>query len=600
MKTFSSLENELKTLPSESGVYQYFNAQNKLLYVGKAKNLKNRVRSYFTFTPTLRANPKNSGRIQKMIEEAVHVEFITTNSEADALILENSFIKQLHPKYNILLRDDKTYPYIYVDFSEDFPRFLSTRKIIKKPKIKYFGPFFKGVKELLNTLYLYYPLKQKSSCKSPCIFYQIKRCKAPCAKLISKEEYKKILDEATHALLNPSILIKKLQDRMQNLAQNENYEEAALVRDQIATIKDLEVKVQIDIAKLEDFEVFALAKSENLLATLRFVVQNGKIISANSKITPLKNAFEFDKNEIYKQLILENFSLDTPLLANMIYVFEDFEDRQVLEQILRQRFDKAIHIKVPKIGEKRQICDLAYQNALQNIKIHKKSFSLEEELKAYFELENVPHCIEIYDNSHLQGVANVGAMVCFENGAWQKDRYRKFHLSHKNDYEQMREVLTRRAKDFDKLAPPDLWVIDGGSALLELAKSIIQSSGANVDILAISKEKIDAKAHRAKGAAKDKIHSLKGEFNLSVNDKLLQFLQKLRDEAHRFAISFHQKSKRKQDLQSSKLLNLGVSAGNLQKLLAYFGSFEAIYEAEFDELAKVSNQKTAQLIKENE
>ncbi|ECL2265699.1 TPA: excinuclease ABC subunit UvrC [Campylobacter jejuni] len=596
-----NLENELKTLPNSAGVYQYFNQEGKLLYVGKAKNLKNRVRSYFAFTPNLHANPRNSLRIQKMIEETIHLEFIATNSEADALILENSFIKQLHPKYNILLRDDKTYPYIYVDFEEEFPRFEITRKLVKKSKIKYFGPFFKGARELLDALYLYYPLKQKASCKSPCIFYQISRCLAPCDKLISREKYLEILDEAMHALLNPSVLLKNLEKQMLVLAQNENYEEAAKVRDQIAMIKDLEVKVEIDIAKLEDFEVFALAFKNSMLSTLRFVVQNGKIISANSKITPIKNDIQWDKNEIYKQLILENFSMDIPLLANVIYVYEEFEDRVLLEEILSQRFDKKISIKIPKIGEKRRICDLAFQNALLNIEKEQKNhdFTIQKELKFYFELENLPNDIEIFDNSHLQGVANVGAMVTYRINSWDKSKYRKFHLKHKNDYDQMREVLTRRALDFDKIPPPDLWLIDGGKALLDLAKEIIVSSGANVDILAISKEKIDAKAHRAKGGAKDKIHSLKGEFSLSINDKKLQFLQKLRDEAHRFAISFHQNTKKKQDLNSSKLVNLGLSSGVIQKLLAYYGNFESIYKADFKDLAMLVGKKAAQKIKEN-
>lgn len=186
------LENELKTLPNLPGVYQYFDIQGKLLYVGKAKNLKNRVRSYFNFTPNLCPNPNNSLRIQKMISQTYHLEFITTKSEADALILENSFIKQLHPKYNILLRDDKTYPYIYIDLNEDFPRFEITRKIIKKNKIKYFGPFFKGAKELLNALYLSFELRQKKSCKELCLFYQIKRCKGPCEQKFLNKNMKKL------------------------------------------------------------------------------------------------------------------------------------------------------------------------------------------------------------------------------------------------------------------------------------------------------------------------------------------------------------------------------------------------------------------------
>ncbi|WP_297447468.1 excinuclease ABC subunit UvrC [uncultured Campylobacter sp.] len=592
------LEKDLMSLPESAGVYQYFNAEGKLLYVGKAKNLKKRVKSYFSFNP-LRANSKNSLRIQKMISEAAHLKFISTKTEANALILENSLIKQLHPKYNILLRDDKTYPYIYIDLNEKFPRFELTRKIIKKPKIKYYGPFFKGAKELLNALYLYYPLKQKKNCKKLCIFHQISRCSGVCENLISEENYKEILANATKAILNPSILIKNLEQVMLKYAHNENYEEAAKVRDEINAIKALETKVQIDLARLEDFEIFALASENGICSTLRFIIQEGKIISTHSKIHILKEK-EIHTNEIYKQVLLESFNQDSPLVSNQIYVYEDFEDRKLLEELLSERFAKKIHIQVPQKGEKRKICDLAFENALLNINIHLKNndLGLMEELKHYFELENVPHCIEIYDNSHLQGVAKVGAMVCFKDGKWEKKHYRKFYLQGKSDYEQMKEVLIRRTKDFESLSPPDLWLIDGGKALLDLASSIIKSTGANVDVLAISKEKIDFKAQRSKGSARDKIHSKKGEFLLKTDDKKLQFLQKLRDEAHRFALSFHKNTKKKQDLKSSKLLNLGISDGYLQKLLAFYGDFESIYEANYEELKMLTNAKIAQKIKD--
>ncbi|WP_348518991.1 excinuclease ABC subunit UvrC [Campylobacter sp. CCS1377] len=593
------LEQELKNLPQNSGIYQYFDAQGKLLYVGKAKNLKNRIRSYFIFSPRLEANPRNSLRIQKMISEAKHLEFINTDSEADALILENSLIKQLHPKYNILLRDDKTYPYIYIDFNEDFPRFEITRKIIKKSKIKYFGPFFKGAKELLDALYLNFTLKQKKSCKQACIFHQIKRCHAPCENKISKEEYKQIINQATQALLNPSILIKNLEKKMLDYAEHENYEEAAKIRDQIQTIKDLDTKIHIDIAKLENFDVFAVAFESNTLASLHFVIQEGKVIGTNHKTIALKDANSFDKNQIYQQLILEHFSADSPLSSEQIYVYEEFEDLKLLQDLLTQRFGKKISIKSPKIGEKRKICDLAYKNACMNIKLFCKNsnYALLQELKDYFELENFPNSIEVFDNSHMQGRACVAGMISYKFENFDKKSYRHFHLHTNNDFEQMQETLTRRAKDFDKISPPDLWLIDGGKVLLDLAREIIQSSGANVDVLAISKEKIDAKAHRAKGNAKDKIHSFKGEFKLSPMDKKLQFLQKLRDEAHRFAISFHQNVKKKQDLQSSKLKNLGISEGNIQKLLNFFGNFDTIHKASLEELSSIVRLDIAKKIK---
>ncbi|MCW0227438.1 excinuclease ABC subunit UvrC [Campylobacter lari] len=595
------LENELKTLPNLPGVYQYFDIQGKLLYVGKAKNLKNRVRSYFNFTPNLCPNPNNSLRIQKMISQTYHLEFVTTKSEADALILENSFIKQLHPKYNILLRDDKTYPYIYIDLNEDFPRFEITRKIIKKNKIKYFGPFFKGAKELLNALYLSFELRQKKSCKELCLFYQIKRCKGPCEQKISKQEYEKIVQKATQALLNPLSLIKNLENKMLEYAKNENYEEAATIRDQIKTIEDLSVKIQIDLAKLEDFDVFAIHHEANILSMVRFVINNGRIISSNHKVLTLNHQDEFDLNAIYKQYILENYTQDSPINSTRIYTHEEFEDMNLLQNLLSERFSKKFHLKTPKLGEKKALCELALENAKINTQKHLRSddYLFLKELKEFFNLQNYPNYIEIFDNSHMQGEANVGALVAYKDGKFDKSSYRHYHLSYKNDYDQMLQTLSKRALSFDKNPPPDLWLIDGGDALLKLANDIIKSSGANVDILAISKEKIDAKAYRAKGSAKDKIYTQEGKIQLSTDDKKLQFLQKLRDEAHRFAISFHQKTKRKQDLQNSRLIQLGISQGYIKKFLDYYGSFDEISKASFDELKTLSNTKIAKLIKEN-
>ncbi|MCH3694293.1 excinuclease ABC subunit UvrC [Campylobacter lari] len=595
------LENELKTLPDLPGVYQYFDIQGKLLYVGKAKNLKNRVRSYFNFTPKLSPNPKNSLRIQKMISQTHHLEFITTKSEADALILENSFIKQLHPKYNILLRDDKTYPYIYIDLNEDFPRFEITRKIIKKNKIKYFGPFFKGAKELLNALYLSFELRQKKSCKELCLFYQIKRCKGPCEQKISKQDYEKIIQKATQALLNPLSLTKNLENKMLEYAKNENYEEAAIIRDQIKTIEDLSVKIQIDLAKLEDFDVFAIYHEVNILSMVRFVINNGRIISSNHKVLTLNHQDEFDLNAVYKQYILENYTQDSPINSTRIYTHEEFEDTNLLQNLLSERFSKKFHLKTPKLGEKKALCELALENAKIHIQKHLKSddYLFLKELKEFFNLQNYPNYIEIFDNSHMQGEANVGALVAYKDGKFDKSSYRHYHLSYKNDYDQMLQILSKRALSFDKNPPPDLWLIDGGDALLKLANDIIKSSGANVDVLAISKEKIDAKTYRAKGSAKDKIYTQEGKIQLSTDDKKLQFLQKLRDEAHRFAISFHQKTKRKQDLQSSRLIQLGISQGYIKKFLDYYGSFNEISKASFDELKSLSNAKIAKLIKEN-
>lgn len=596
------LIDDILALPKNPGVYQYFDKDGKLLYIGKAKNLKNRVRSYFSFSGELSPNPRLSMRITRMINQSSHLEYIITDSESDALILENSFIKQLKPKYNILLRDDKTYPYIYIDLSADFPRFEITRKVIKGKNIRYFGPYFKGSREILNALYLKFPLVQKKSCikgKKACLFHQIKRCHAPCENKISKEDYAKIVNDAIKYIQSPNLFTPFLQDLMISYAQNENYEEAAIVRDQIATIKDMQIKVEVDLAKLEDFEVVAIRTNKNIICSVIFNVRDGKISNSKHIISRVQNASEHDLSEAYKQVILEAYPAQSPVNSSKIYTYEDFEDNTLVSEILSKRHGIKFSIQTPKIGEKRKICDIAYKNCDLQIQKHLKNnnYELLDLIKQTFDLNNTPIRIEIFDNSHMQGVANVGSMVCFELDNFAKDGYRHAHLQSKNDYDQMSEFLTLRAKKFDKLSPPDLWVIDGGQALLDLANLIIESCGANIDVIAISKEKIDAKAHRAKGSARDKIYTKNGVFKFEPDNKILQFIQKLRDEAHRYAISFHQKTKRKMDLGSSKLKNLGISDGSIKKLLNYYGSFDKIYEASFEEIKSLTNISVASKIK---
>ncbi len=593
------LIDEIRTLPNEPGVYQYFDAQNRLLYVGKAKILKNRVKSYFKFTPSLAPAEKLSPRISKMISEAVHLEYIVTPSEADALILENSFIKQLKPKYNILLRDDKTYPYIFINLNDDFPRFEITRKVVKGSNIRYFGPYFSGASELLEALYLNFNLVQKKSCikgKKACLFYQLKRCYAPCEGKISKENYANIVNEAIAALQNPNLLITRLEELMLNYAKAEDYEQAATTRDKIQTLKNMQTKVEVDLAKLEDFEAYSVACVHDMICAVRFSVQSGKITGVKTDITQAKNAQKDEINEAYKQAILKSFIAGQPIISTKIYVHESFEDSELVEEILNERFGRKFSITCPKIGDKRKICEIATKNAEVSIEKYLKTHDnvLLNEIKEYFDLAHTPYVVEAYDNSHLFGEASVGAMVRYEHGEWAKQNYRHMHLSSKNDYDQMKESLTARALRFDKLSPPDLWVIDGGEVLLNLACEILASSGANVDVIAISKEKIDAKAHRAKGEAKDKIYTKNGSFSLSTSDKKLQFFQKMRDESHRFVISFHRKTRQKNDMQRSILKQAGVSEGSIAKLISFYGSFDKISEANLDEVAKITNKSVAE------
>ena len=584
--------DKIRSLPTLPGVYQYFDNSGKLLYIGKAKNLKNRVKSYFRFTPTLHPNPNLSPRIFKMISETVDLRYIVVESENDALILENSLIKQLKPKYNILLRDDKTYPYIYIDLDEKFPRLEITRKVIKG-NIKYFGPFSSGARELLDTIYETIPLVQSKSClkgKKACMFYQLKKCLAPCEDKILSYEYSKLVDEAIDLIQNKEKVLKLLEEKMMKFAENLQFEEAKIYRDRIKAIKSAELFSHVDLAKVDDLDLFYTEIIEKKAIIIRLFIRNGKVISSDNSIINLQN--NDDLNEIYKRIILDFYSSETPLTSNKILVANDFNDRDILSKTLSNKFNKKISIITPTTKERKNLINICKLNAKEIIKNQPKT-NIYEELQKYFNLSNTPYKIEIFDTSHMQTQARVGSKVVWHNG-FKKDEYRHYNLENKDEYSMMRELLTKRAESFDKLSPPDLWLIDGGTAQINIAKEVIESVGIDIDILGIAKEKIDAKAHRAKGGAEDKIYSFDSVHKLGKNHKLLQFLQKLRDEAHRFAISFHRKQKRKQDKQIELLKVKGIGEAKLKRLLDYFDSFEEIKKATLQDLAKIIDKKTAQ------
>lgn len=591
----------LKKIPNKSGVYHYFDSSGRLLYVGKAKNLKNRVKSYFRFTPTLSPAPTLSPRIAQMVEQIATMRYLVVENENDALILENSLIKQLKPKYNILLRDDKTYPYLCVDLQEDFPRIILTRKILKKTQgVRYFGPYSSGARELMDSLYEIFPLVQKESCKQgkkACLFFQIQRCLAPCEGRVSVESYHSILQNALDYIENPKKILVKLEQKMLFLAENLRFEEAGILRDRITKIKQLSTMSSVDFARLEDLDVFALVCEEKSAALVKLFMRNGKI--ASSATQTIKSGIGFDKCEIYKQAILNYYNNDLPLKPKQILIpFDLGEVAEELENFLQQKFHKKIPLHYPKGGEKKRLCELAIQNGKEVLRLQKNDEEeVLESLKSLFNLQNIPLRFEVFDTSHHKGAQNVGAMVVYESGTngFEKESYRHYLLQGSDEYSQMREILERRIADFNKESPPDLWILDGGAGQINLARDLLKSVGVNLEVVGISKEKIDHKAYRAKGGAKDILRdeSLR-EFRLPSSDKRLQFIQKLRDEAHRFAITFHQNQKQK-TMQKSKILEIkGIGKATQNRLLSYFGNFEAIYNADLEELAKVLTKTLAQ------
>ena len=597
-----TLKESVKHLPDSAGIYQYFDKDGHLLYIGKAKSLAKRVKSYFNFTPEFKPNSNLSIRIAKMISQAHTLEYIVVNSEHDALILENSLIKQLMPKYNILLRDDKTYPYIYIDNSQKYPRFEITRKIIKSPDIKYYGPFSVGARDILDSIYELCALVQKKgslSSKKLCLYYQINRCLGPCELHVSDEDYQKELDLAKELILNKKILIKKLQEKMFFYAENLRFEEATALRDRCERISRSEIKSEIDFASSENYDIFVIKNSQSRAVIVRIFMREGKIISSSHDYIQLHEGY--DEDELYQRAIMGFYSHGKLPIIAPILIASEFEGKESIEDYLSALFERKADIKVPKTGKRKQLIDLALLNASELLKkeLQENNSEILNEIKELFSLQRVPTRVEVFDNSHMSGVANVGAMAVYEDDKFDKKSYRIYHLEARDEYAQMREMLIRRVESFEKNPPPDLWILDGGATLLNLAISILESSGVNLDVIAIAKEKIDAKAHRAKGKAKDIMYSKDDSFKLLDSDKRLHFVQKLRDEAHRCAINFHKKTKLKID-QESKLLALkGISQAKIVKLLKHFTTFDAIKEASIEEISTVLNLKDANIIKDS-
>jgi excinuclease ABC subunit C len=592
------VQQVVQNLPASAGVYQYFDERGKLLYVGKAKNLKNRVKSYWRFTPAFIPNKTQSPRIIKMLHEATRLEYIVVESEEDVLILENSLIKQLKPKYNILLRDDKTYPYIYIDESSDFPRFEITRKVVKGKNITYYGPFPTGGRALLDALYEVYPLVQKKSCLregKACLFFQIKKCLAPCEKRVTPEAYQDIVLKAKKSIVKRKYLIETLQEKMTNLALQERYEEAAAMRDSVEAISTLTISSNIDLANELDIDIFAILNGDERGVIVKMFMRKGKIIS--SSYSYFRHTHIYDENEAYKQALLEFYSIDTPNIAKQVLTAHAFEDSQQIVSSLGTRFGKKVDVITPLRGAKAKLIALALQNCEELLRKKQDNNIIEQKVADLLELSIIPYRIETFDNSHMMGAATVGGMVVWDESKWDKSSYRRYELHARDEYGQMKELLSRRIEKFKENPAPDLWILDGGQANLSLAHTLLKEANVNLDVIAIAKEKLDAKAHRAKGAAKDMLYTSNGLLELKPNDKRLHWIQRQRDEAHRYAITYHQNKKRNDDTQISLLNKKGIGKATVAKLIQYFGTFEAIENASFDELKKVTNSKIASTLK---
>jgi len=642
------LHQKIRTLPTQPGCYLYKNAEGEVIYVGKAKNLRARVRSYF-----LEASQANA-KTGTLMREAVDVEYITVANEHEALALENNLIKQKKPRFNILLRDDKTYPYIKLTMNDRYPKVFVTRRL-RKDGGAYYGPYFPGnlayrLVDLIHRSFLIPSCKVDLSRYHPraCLQYYIKRCLGPCLEgLTTPEAYRETIRDVQLFLEGrPNELEQSLTKRMEAAAEAEQFEMAARLRDQIVTVHQMQDKQRMASADNEDADVFGYHFENEMLAVNLFHMRSGKIVDrrdffwedlpeslldaateAVSEIEELEAhplaepdpsapAPEIDEGvavvqhasvselggsfspAVFFSALLKQLYLDQNYVPRSILVPVEFPDRALLADALTERMGKRIEILAPQRGEKRSLVDLVSQNAKQSYDqrfrvLQPGMKAIQEALQDALTLEELPRRIECFDISHIQGAETVASMVVWEDGAMKKSDYRKFQVktvTGVDDFASMREVIQRRYKRLqeDKKPFPSLILIDGGLGQLHAAYSALEEIGVTLQPLASI-------------AKREEIIYVYGQDNepvvLDRRSPVLHLMQKIRDESHRFAVTYHRKRRQMRDRDSELLSIPGVGPRTRQRLIEHFGSIRGIKQAGPDALTAVVNAATAEKIR---
>jgi len=586
----------LQDMPSSAGVYRMLDAAGNALYVGKAKNLKNRVANYVSSSGL-------SNRIMKMISLTASMEIVTTAGEAEALLLESNLIKKLKPRYNILLRDDKTFPYILLTGDGDFPQICKHRGS-RDQKGEYFGPFASAgavnqTLALLQKVFLLRPCSDNifKNRKRPCLQYQIKRCSAPCVDYISKEEYAESVHQASLFLHGKNREIQeKLAEQMQQASVAMEYDKAAVFRDRIAALTRIQHEQNIIAGTLQDADIIALYREGENSAIQVFFFRGGQNFGNKSYFpTHTQDASESD---ILAAFIGQFY--DSQIPPRQIIVSHEVQDADLIVEALAINNGK-IEIILPQRGEKKQVLERAVINAkdalLRHISEHAGNAKLLEQVGKLFAIGKIPERIEVYDNSHIAGSYMVGAMICAGKEGFIKNNYRRFNINKNelvggDDYAMLKQVLTRRFSRLQKedAVMPDLVLIDGGAGQLSVAIQVFHDLGiSNLTFVAIAKG-VD------RNAGREWLH-MPGQqpFQLPKDDQVLHYLQRLRDEAHRFAIGSH-RIKRSNAIRESTLDQIeGVGASRKRALLKHFGSSREVEAATLQELEKVVgiDKKTA-------
>lgn len=607
------IKEELKKLPAKPGVYLMHDKSDAIIYVGKAISLKNRVRQYF------QAGRRVSPKIERMISQIDHFEYIITDSEVEALVLENNLIKEHEPKYNTMLKDDKTYPYIKATVYEDFPRLIYSRQT-KKDKCKYFGPFT-NVTAARDTLEFAHKIYRIRTCRRvlprdigkerPCLNYHIGKCNAPCQGYISKEEYNKNFNKALKLIEGDyKQVIEYLEEKMYEASEKMEYEQAAVCRDLIESVKKMSVKQKINDFGGMDRDVVALARTNEEAVVQVFFIREGKLIGRDH--FHLKGSYGEKENDML-QAFIKQFYAGTPFIPREVMVEYEVTESELIEKWLSEKRGGKVSIIVPKKGQKERLVELAHKNAAMVLTKDMEKIKREEErttgamkqISGWLGLEDVSR-VESYDISNISGFLSVGSMVVFDDGKPKKSEYRKFRIKTvegPNDYASMYEVLKRRfshglmeieqlneknfSTEFGSFSKfPDLIMMDGGVGQVHIAMQVLSELDIDIPVCGMVKDD----NHRTRGLFFDE-----HEIPIDTNSEGFRLMTRIQDEVHRFAIEYHRSLRSKEQVKSILDDIPGIGEKRRKALMKHFASIEAIKNAAIDELAQAEsmNEKAA-------
>jgi len=593
------IEEELKKLPAKPGVYLMHDEKDEIIYVGKAISLKNRVRQYFQ-------SSRNKGvKIEQMVTHIHRFEYIVTDSELEALVLECNLIKEHRPKYNTMLMDDKSYPFIKVTVNEAFPRIMLARQM-KKDKAKYFGPYtsvtaVKDTIELIRKLYhirsCQRTLPRDTGKERPCLYYHIKQCNALCQGYVTQEKYKEAVEEVLRFLNgNYDILLKNLEQKMQDASENLEFEKAIEYRELISSVKQIAQKQKITHTGGEDRDILAIAKEREDAVVQVFFIRGGRLIGRDHFY--LRVADGDEESEILASFI-KQFYAGTPYIPAELMLPAEPEEKEILSQWLSSKRGHKVYLRIPKKGEKEKLVELAAKNARMVLEKDKERLKREEgrtigavkEIESLLGLKGIVR-MEAYDISNTSGFASVGSMIVYERGKPKRNDYRKFRIKSvkgPDDYASMREVLNRRfrhgieeLKEEKELGSfnvfPDLIMMDGGKGQVNIAQEVLDELQLDIPVCGMVKDD----HHRTRG-----LYFRNEELPIDRNSEGFRLITRIQDEAHRFAIEFHRKLRSQGQVHSILDDIPGIGAARRKSLMRNFAGLDEIRNASVEELKKI-------------